>query len=186
MVRDREETHVRRLTTLAIVVVLAAGSGACSKHGAKNVYSCPDKGPGVGFTSVKSGKLTVQTALPAPKWWSGRNVEDLTGGFEFELAKDLCAQLGLKRVRIVDVDRTELVAGDTNEFDVALAQIAITPDTAKKVDLSTGYVTSDEGDEYAVLLPKGASNTKLVNTAISKLKSNGTLDALEKTWLTAS
>lgn len=176
---------VRRLTTLAIVVVLAAGVGACSKHGAKNVYSCPDKGPGVGFSNVKSSKLTVQTALPAPKWWSGNNVEDLTGGFEFELAKDLCAQLGLKRVRIVDVDRTELIAGNTKEFDLALAQVAITPDATKKVDLSTAYVTSDSSDEYAALLPKGSSNTKLVNTAIAKLKSNGTLDALAKKWLKA-
>ena len=177
---------MRRLTTLAIVVVLAAGSAACSKHGAKNVYSCPNKGPGVGFTSVKSGKLTVQTALPAPKWWSGANNEELTGGFEFELAKDLCAQLGLKRVRIVDVNRTDLVAGKTSGFDVGIAQIAIAPDAAKNVDLSTGYAPSDQGGEYGVLLPKGSANTKLVNAAIAKLKSNGTLAALTKKWLTAN
>ena len=177
---------MRRLTTLAIVVVLAAGVGACSKHGAKNVYSCPDKGPDVGFSSVKSGKLTVQTALPAPKWWGGNNVEELDGGFEFELAKDLCAQLGLKRVRIVDVDRTSLIGGKTKEFDLALAQVAVTPDATKNVDLSTSYVTADSGDEYAALLPKGSSNTKLVNAAIAKLKSNGTLAALEKQWLKAS
>jgi polar amino acid transport system substrate-binding protein len=176
---------VRRLTTLAMVVVLAAGVGACSKkHGAKNVYSCPDKGPGVDFSAVKKGKLTVKADVPAPTWWEGTDVETLTGGYEFELAKDLCAQLGIGRVRIVDARRADIAAGKATDFDVALAEIAIT-DATSKVDFSTPYVTSD-GQQFAVVLPKGSANTKLVNTAIAKLKAAGTLDALSKKWLNST
>jgi polar amino acid transport system substrate-binding protein len=176
---------VRRLTAFVTIAVLAIGLSACGKHGAKNVYSCPNKGDGVGFTSVKKGKLTVQTALPAAQWWQGATVDKLTGGYEFELAKELCAQLGIGRVRIVDVDRNELVAGRTNSFDLGLAQIVPTTD-APKVDYSSGYYTTSAGESYAVLLPKGSANTKLVNTAIDKLKSSGALDALAKKWLTTN
>lgn len=176
---------MRRLTAFVVVMVLAAGLGACSKHGAKNVYSCPNKGPGVGFAGVKKGKLTVQTALPAPQYWQGKTVDTLTGGFEFELAKDLCAQLGVGRVRIVNETRSALVGGQTRDFDLALAQVAITPDSANKVDFSTAYFTSTSGANFGALLPKGSANTKLVNTAITKLKSDGTLDSLSKKWLTS-
>jgi len=166
-----------------MVVVLAAGVGACSKkHGAKNVYSCPDKGPGVDFTAVKKGKLTVKTDLPAATWWEGSDVDTLTGGYEFELAKDLCAQVGIGRVRIVDANRADILAGKAGDYDIALAQFAIAPPATSKVDFSTPYVTSG-GQQLGVVLPKGSANTKLVNAAIATLKSDGTLDALSKKWL---
>ena len=171
---------MHRLTTFAVVVVLAAGLGACGKHGAKNVYTCPNQGPGVGFNSVKSGKLTVDTALPAPLWWVGDNNDTLTGGFEFELAKGLCADLGIKRVRIVNVDRKNLLAGRTSDFDLALAQIVNTGQSG--VVLSTPYFTAGDGRKYSALLPKGSVNNQLVNTAITKLEKNGTLASLAKKW----
>ena len=179
---------MRRLTAFVTVVVLAAGLGACGKHGAKNVYGCPDKGPGVGFTAVKKGKLTVHTVLPAAsQWWRGATVDKLTGGYEFELAKDLCAQLGIGRVRIVSVNRDDIVAGNSNPFDLALAQIISGGRGAPaptKVDLSTEYYAKGRA-VLAALLPKGSTNTPLVNAAIDRLKANGTLDALAKKWLTS-
>jgi ABC-type amino acid transport substrate-binding protein len=177
---------VRRVSAFCIVVVLACGLGACGKHAAKNVYPCPNKGPKVGFTGVKSGKLTVQTSLPAAGWWKGSTNTTLTGGFEFELAKDLCAQLGIGKVRIVDVPLDTLEAGKTTDFDLALAHVAITAALEKNVDVSTGYFTTAQGAKFAALLPKGSVNTKLVNAAIAKLQANGTLDALAKAWLTGA
>jgi len=174
---------VHRLTVFIAALALVGGLGACSKHNAKNVYACPNKGPGVGFKGVKSGKLTVETALPATGWWVGSNVQNLSGGYEFELAKDLCAQLGIGRVRVVDVALTALEAGKTTDFDLALAHVAITSEHQKNVDLSTAYYTSGEGTQYAALLPKGSPNTRLVNAAITKLKANGTLVELAKKWL---
>ena len=171
---------MRLLSAIAIVAVLAFGLGACSSHNAKNVYACPNKGPGVGFKAVKSGKLTVQTSLPAAGWWTGTTQDTLTGGYEFTLAKDLCAALGIGKVRIVDVPLNTLVAGKTTDFDVAIAHVAITPALQNSVDVSTGYFTTTSGTQYGMLLPKGSTNTKLVNTAIATLKSKGTLAALAK------
>jgi polar amino acid transport system substrate-binding protein len=262
---------VRRLTVFVSVLALAVGFTACSSHNAKNVYTCPNPGPSVGFKGVKSGKLTVETALPAPAWWNGDNVDSLTGGYEFEMAKDLCARLGVSKVRIVNVDFTALQAGKTKDFDLALSQITITDARKKNEDFSDSYFSSDQGilvnpgttvtsvadakklqwgvqtgttseiflntkikpdktpksfgqttemftalkakridavlldtsivlaqaplqnaqvvgqfrtgEVYGALLPKGSANLALVNTALAKLKSDGTLDALNTKWL---
>ena len=171
---------MRRLTTFAIVVVLGMGLGACGKHGAKNVYSCPNKGPGVGFKGVKSGKLTVQTSLPAAGWWTGSGVDALTGGPEFEFAKDLCAQLGIGKVRIVSVSQSSIEAGTNIDFDLGLARIPIAGEAGKKVDVSSSYFTTAQGVQLGVVLPKGSADTALVNTAIAKLKANGTLTSVFK------
>jgi polar amino acid transport system substrate-binding protein len=155
---------VRRLTAIVTVFVLAGSLTACSKHDAKNVYSCPNKGPGVGFKGVKSGKVTVQTALPAPGWWNGDDPNHMTGGFEFELAKDLCAQLGVGKVRIVNVDFDALQAGKTRDFDFALSQITVTDARKKNEDFSTSYFSSDQG----IMVNKGTQVPDLA--AAKKLK----------------
>ena len=155
---------MRRLTALVSVLVLAGSLTACSKHDAKNVYACPNKGPSVGFKGVKSSKLTVETALPAPGWWNGDDPSHMTGGFEFELAKDLCGQLGVGKVRIVNVDFDALQAGKTKDFDLALSQITVTAERAKKVDFSSGYFTSDQG----IMVNKGTQVPTLA--AAKKLK----------------
>ena len=41
------------------------------------------------------------------------------------------------------------------------------------------------GDQYAILMKKGSPLVEPVNTAISELKSDGTLAALHKKWLGA-
>ena len=132
---------MRKISVVLAVVVLGAGLGACGKHGAKNVYSCPNKGSGVGFEGVKKGKLTVQTSLPAKSFWTGADVDHLTGGYEFELAKDLCAQLGLGRVRVVDKPFASLASGETTDFDIALAELT----TSGRGTHSTGYLATDQG-----------------------------------------
>jgi polar amino acid transport system substrate-binding protein len=152
------------LTAFVTVFVLAGSLSACTKHDAKNVYSCPNKGAGVGFKGVKSGKVTVQTALPAPGWWNGDDPSHMTGGFEFELAKDLCAQLGVGKVRIVNVDFDALQAGKTRDFDFALSQITVTDARKKNEDFSTSYFSSDQG----IMVNKGTAVPDLA--AAKKLK----------------
>jgi polar amino acid transport system substrate-binding protein len=133
------------LTVFVSVLVLAGGLSACSKNDAKNVYNCPDKGDSVGFKPVKSGKLTVQTSLPAPGWWNGDDPEHMEGGFEFELAKSLCAKLGLGKVRIVNVNFDALQAGKTKDFDLALSQVTVTDARKQNEDFSESYFSSDQG-----------------------------------------
>ena len=174
---------MRRLTTLAIVVVLAAGLGVCSKHGAKNVYSCPDKGDGRRLQRREVGQAHRADRAAGSRWWVGNDVDDLTGGFEFELAKDLCAQLGLggcaSSTSTAVARRRARPTSSTSRWLRSRSR----PTRPRTSTSPPATYTADSGDEYAALLPKGSANTKLVNAAIAKLKSNGTLDALAKKWL---
>ena len=88
----------------------------------------------------------------------------MTGGFEFELAKDLCAQLGVGKVRIVNVDFDALQAGKTKDFDLALSQITITDARKKNEDFSDSYFSSDQG----IMVNKGTQVPDLA--AAKKLK----------------
>ena len=47
---------MRRLSAITIVAVLAFGLGACGKHGAKNVYACPNNGPKRRFQDREVGQ----------------------------------------------------------------------------------------------------------------------------------
>src|SRR4029079_7731047 len=79
----------------------------------------------------------------------------VTGGFEYELAKDIADKLGYDGVDVVNVSFDALVAGKAKGFDLALSQVTITKDRAKVVSFTTPYFNSDQG----VLAKKGTKVT---------------------------
>lgn len=97
------------------------------------------------FLELTPGVLTVATDFPAPGFWEGGSVDDVTGGFEAELADELAARFGLDRVVVVNRPFEELVSGESSDFDLALAQISITGERRKVGDLSTPYLTTSVG-----------------------------------------
>jgi polar amino acid transport system substrate-binding protein len=97
------------------------------------------------FVEMTPGVLTVATEFPAPGFWDGANVRDVTGGFEAELADELAVHFGLERVVVVDRPFESLVSGEATGFDLALAQISITRDRRQVVDLSSPYLTTTVG-----------------------------------------
>ncbi|HEY8544329.1 MAG TPA: transporter substrate-binding domain-containing protein, partial [Acidimicrobiales bacterium] len=95
------------------------------------------------FVPVTPGTLTVATSeVPAAGFWAGRDADHVTGGFEADLAAALADQLGLDRVAVVTRSFEELVDGSAEGFDVALAQISITGDRERRLDLSRPYLTT--------------------------------------------
>ena len=68
------------------------------------------------------------------------------------MAAELANMAGLTSVTVKNVSFDQLVAGRTNDFDLALAEISITPERAKVVDFSKPYFDSNIG----VLVQKGA------------------------------
>ena len=71
------------------------------------------------------------------------------------MAAELANMAGLNSVTVKNVSFDQLVAGRTNSYDIALAEISITADRAKVVDFSTPYFDSNIG----VLVRKGADVT---------------------------
>jgi len=141
---------VRRLMTLGVAAVLALGLAACGgdddDDSGGSATDATSGGTGAAtITPVEDGVLTVQTALPAPGWWNGDDPGDLDGGFEYAMAQEIAERLGLDEVKVDNVDFGALVAGQTQDFDLALSQVTITPERNEVVDFTVPYFSSDQG-----------------------------------------
>ena len=88
----------------------------------------------------QTGTLTVETTLPAQGWWNGTTPESIKSGYEYCMAAELANMAGLSSVTVKNVSFDQLVAGHTNDYDIALAEITITPERAKVVDFSTSVL----------------------------------------------
>jgi polar amino acid transport system substrate-binding protein len=76
----------------------------------------------------------------------------LARGFEIDLARAIGRKLGVRRVTFYQEARFErLFSSGAKPWDLALAQVTITPTRARAVDFSVPYLDADEG----VLLRKG-------------------------------
>jgi polar amino acid transport system substrate-binding protein len=61
------------------------------------------------------------------------------------MAANIANMAGLDSVTVKNVSFDQLVAGRTTDFDIALAEISITPERAKVVDFSKPYFDSNIG-----------------------------------------
>ncbi|MGI8523580.1 MAG: transporter substrate-binding domain-containing protein, partial [Nocardioides sp.] len=158
---------LKRTLGLLSVVTLTAGLAACgssSSGGPSATDSAGDwgdcsvtsKANSIKLTPVSDGTLTVETTLPAPGWWNGTTPESIKSGYEYCMAANLANAAGLTSVTVKNVSFAQLVAGRTNTFDLALAEISITPERAKVVDFSKPYFDSNVG----VIVKKGADVTE--------------------------
>ena len=127
--------------------------GNCEVSGAKGAFT---------IAPAKPGQLTVETHLPGPGWWNGEVPHRIADGFEYCLAANIAYRVGLDRVEVVNVSWPgtaagasfweEMLGGQDQPFDLALAQVSITPDRVKQADFSVPYYRSDIG-----LMAKGGA-----------------------------
>ena len=154
--------HLTRPLALAAALVMTLSVAACgsssssssSSGGSADFGDCKvtSKKNSIKIKPAKSGTLTVQTTLPAQGWWNGTTPDSIKSGYEYCLAANLANAAGLTSVTVKNVSFDQLVAGRTNSFDIALAEISITDERKKVVDFSTPYFDSNIG----VLAKKGA------------------------------
>jgi polar amino acid transport system substrate-binding protein len=163
---------LKRTLSVGSAAVLAATLAACGSSNSSSTAtdttgSSPTSGSygdckitsepnSISLTPANAGTLTVETTLPAPGWWNGTTPESIKSGYEYCMAAELANMAGLPKVTVKNVSFDQLVAGRTNDFDIALAEISITPERAKVVDFSTPYFDSNIG----VLIQKGADVTE--------------------------
>jgi polar amino acid transport system substrate-binding protein len=156
--------HLKRplalTAALALTLSLAAcgsssGSGSSSSGGFGDCKVTGKKGS-ISLKPAKSGTLTVETTLPAGGWWNGTTPSSIKSGYEYCLAANLANMAGLKSVTVKNVSFDQLVSGRTNNYDIALAEISITPERKKVVDFSVPYFDSNIG----VLTKKDAGVTE--------------------------
>lgn len=137
-------------------VVLAAAASlaltACSSSPSEDADSdagsfgeCQVYGDAGSITldTVVADTLTVQTNLPSPGWWKGTSPESIDGGFEYCLAANIAHRAGLSKLNVINASFDALVAGQTKNFDIAMAQVSITPEREEVVQFSAPYFDSN-------------------------------------------
>ncbi|WP_175995403.1 ABC transporter substrate-binding protein [Burkholderia vietnamiensis] len=124
-------------TTMAAVPALADASyGDCIITGAKGTDKIKPAVP---------GQFTVEINLPAVGDFNGDTPDTIRDGFEFCMAANIAHRLGLGKLKLVNVTFDSIVAGQTKDFDIALAQISVTEPRKKVVDFSMPYQKSGYG-----------------------------------------
>jgi polar amino acid transport system substrate-binding protein len=123
------------LVVVALVVVALEGSGIFDQLSAD----------ADAFEPRQADVLTVGTTFPSAGFWEGTDVEHVTGGMEYDLARELADRLDLADVEVVHVPFDDLVEGHADDFDLALAQISVTAQREADVELSETYLTTPVG-----------------------------------------
>jgi Bacterial extracellular solute-binding proteins, family 3 len=136
----------RKLGAVLVASALFAALAACGDDDSAETSETTEAGAGsTNFTPVTDDTLTVVTSLPAPGFWEGDDPNNITGGYEYEIAKALQERLNLGKLKIVNVSFDQLVAGQVGDFDVALSQVTITDERKQVVDFTEPYFESDQG-----------------------------------------
>jgi polar amino acid transport system substrate-binding protein len=94
---------------------------------------------------ITPGTLTVGTELPAPPFYNGNDYDSLSGGFEFDFAKELAKRLGLNEVKFVEMPFAGLVAGQQCPCDINFSQVTITEERDRVVDFTEPYFDANQG-----------------------------------------
>jgi polar amino acid transport system substrate-binding protein len=139
----------RKLGVVLLAGALLSGLVACGDDDDQTQTTSDTtesaSGAAANFTPVTDGTLTVVTSLPAPGFWEGDDPSNISGGYEYEIAKALQAGLGMDDLEVVNVSFDQLVAGQVGDFDVALSQVTITDERKQVVDFTEPYFESDQG-----------------------------------------
>jgi polar amino acid transport system substrate-binding protein len=136
----------RKLGAVLVAGTLLTALAACGDDDSAETSETTEAAAGsANFTPVTDDTLTVVTSLPAPGFWEGDDPSNITGGYEYEIAKALQERLGMGNLEIVNVSFDQLVAGQVGDFDVALSQVTITDERKQVVDFTEPYFESDQG-----------------------------------------
>ncbi|USQ85520.1 ABC transporter substrate-binding protein [Streptomyces phaeoluteigriseus] len=139
------------IVSLAVSVALIVATSACDQGGSESSTAqygdCPVSGHRGEFrlSPETAGALTVKTTLPAPGWWNGDTPDSLKSGYEYCMAANIAHRSGLDRLKVENAPFPEVVSGRTKDFDLALAQITITPERSEVADFSPPYLSSTLG-----------------------------------------
>ncbi|MGH9272804.1 MAG: ABC transporter substrate-binding protein, partial [Ilumatobacteraceae bacterium] len=92
------------------------------------------------FDPITPGTLVVGAEVPTAGFWEG-TPDDVTGGFEFQLAQALADELGLE-LEVAEVPFLDVIAGRLGPADLVLEEVSVTSSRADAVEFSTPYLTT--------------------------------------------
>ena len=143
-----------RQAMLATALILATAGGAMAAEGYGDCPLTGEKGS-ASITPAVADQFTVIINLPAVGQFNGDTPETIKDGYEFCMAVNIAHRLGLEKVKLVNASFDSIVAGQNQDFDIALALISVTEPRKKVVDFSVPYAHSN----YGVAAKKGVELT---------------------------
>ena len=129
----------KRLRLKAGFVAVIASAALILSGCAANPASSPSDS--TALTTVRPGKLTIGTGLPAYEPWVVGDAPESGKGYEAAVAYAVAAELGYTSKQVIWVRTTfdEAIAPGAKNFDFNLQQYSITDERKANVDFSTPY-----------------------------------------------
>jgi ABC-type amino acid transport substrate-binding protein len=139
-------------TSTTIAAPLASGSGESTTTTEPTTL-----GGSEGFQTRQGGSLIIGTERLFAPWYTGPGTGEVTGGFDYELSREIGSRLGVPIVKVVKTSLVLMMTGQDCKCDVMLGGLTITDGRARSLDLSEPYLAADQ----AALVRKGTivSNT---------------------------
>ena len=143
-------------TTTATTIAPASDSGPTTATTEPTTL-----GGSEGFRTRTPGTLVIGTERLTAPWYTGPSPGVITGGFEYDLAKELGERLGVPNIKVVPTSLVLLMTAQDCKCDIMLSGITVTDGRARTIDLSEPYLTADQG----VLMRAGASIASVADAA---------------------
>ena len=132
----------------------------------------------VALNSSSSASATTIAELKKAK------VGVAAGTTSYTVAKE---QLGESNLSVFNTVDDVVLALQAGQIDALITDLPgafyITGAVVDDSTVTGQFESSDGGDEFAVVLPKGSALTGAVSDAVDALREDGTLDELQQTWL---
>lgn len=107
-----------------------------------------------------------------------------SGTTSYTVAKEQLGDANLSVFNTVDDVVLALQAGQIDAMITDLpGAFYVTGAVVDDSSVTGQFASSDGGDEFAFVLPKGSALTSAVSDAVDALREDGTLDALQQEWL---
>jgi ABC-type amino acid transport substrate-binding protein len=120
---------------------------------------------GEGFRTRTPGVLVIGTERVLAPWYTGPSEDEITGGFEYRLGREIGSRLGVPVVKVVQTSVVKMMTGQDCGCDVMISGLAITDSRARSLDLSEPYVAADQ----SVVVPSGVTVPTLADLAQLRL-----------------
>lgn len=132
--------------------------------------------------TVDDGVLTIAVPWPSPSGYPGDNPESVEGGYLYCLTAEIANRAGLDDVVIETTSFEALITARTQNYDLSLWDVIVTPEREKVVDFASPYmyvqtglaVREEDADMTREELPEkrigflaGSKAEELVNGSIS-------------------
>lgn len=138
--------------TLCVAALLLTGctsapAGGESAPEKKPFGQCElsDKAGTYELDTVTDGVLTIAVPWPSPSGYPGESPDKVEGGYLYCLTAEIAHRAGIDEIKIDTTSFEALVTARTQNYDLSLWDVIVTPEREKVVDFASPYMQVQTG-----------------------------------------